>query len=90
MSTTQKTSTAQEKPADPRDTALAELRAQVANLEAAVGRLQEIAADAVLWAECPCGGPNTRTFRFDRAIIINGRLWHDQGHHTFFGGQVGL
>jgi hypothetical protein len=78
---------AQEAPEDPRDVALAELRQKVEAQEAAIGRLQELMADAVVWAGCPCGHERSG-FRLQNAVIINGRLWHDQGHHSFYGAKV--
>jgi hypothetical protein len=82
MSTTQKTSTMQEKPADPRDIALAELRQQVETLEAAVASLQELQAGTL--RGCPCGrqvGDRTRLF------FMNGTAYCDSGHFSHYGSR---
>lgn len=75
-------------PEDPAAEGMAVLRAELETLRASVARLQELQADAILWADCPCGQDYRTTSQLTNAVIRNGRLWHDQGHYSFFGARV--
>jgi hypothetical protein len=73
---------------DPRDVELADLRQRLDTQEAAIGRLQDLIANAVMWADCQCGQDDRSVWNTGNAIILNGRLYHDKDHRSFYGSQV--
>jgi hypothetical protein len=84
LSSTTKTTKSEPAPVetDPRDVELAALRAELETVKAAVGRLQELAANAL--KPCPCG---MDTAQGDRRsfFLMNGTLFCDSGHFSHFG-----
>jgi hypothetical protein len=71
------------------------LTGQVENLAKAVSKLQELlaeanerAADAIVWAPCPCGGNFRETSNLRNPGIRKGMLWHDLGHFNVYGDRV--
>ena len=87
MSTTTKSTTKSTAPApaedDPRDVELAEMRQRLATIEAAIGRLNELAANAL--KPCPCGNQRGDRSSFS---IWDGTLYCDSGHYQWYGSRA--